>query len=51
MQGYSKGSVRPFIACHYNGQVEVSIQGYIRASVGTTERSIIMVNRGLNARL
>jgi hypothetical protein len=34
MQGYNKGSVRPFIPVHYNGLVEASMQGYSKGSVG-----------------
>jgi hypothetical protein len=34
MQGYSKGSVGPFILVHYNGLVEASMQGYSKGSVG-----------------
>jgi hypothetical protein len=34
MQGYSKGSVRPFIPVHYNGLVDASMQGYSKKSVG-----------------
>jgi hypothetical protein len=34
MQGYSKGSVEPFVTVHYNGQVEASMEGYSKGSVG-----------------
>jgi hypothetical protein len=34
MQGYSKGSVGPFIPVHYNGLIQVSMQGYSKGSVG-----------------
>jgi hypothetical protein len=34
MQGYSKGSVGPFITVHFNGYVEASMQGYNKGSVG-----------------
>jgi hypothetical protein len=34
MQGYSKGSVGPFIPVHYNGSLEASMQGYFKGSVG-----------------
>jgi hypothetical protein len=34
MQGYSKGSVGPFMTVHYNAYVEVSKQGYNNGSLG-----------------
>jgi hypothetical protein len=34
MQGYSKGSVEPFIPVHNNGLVEAWMQGYSKGSVG-----------------
>jgi hypothetical protein len=34
MQGYSKGSVGPFIPVHYNCLVQASTQSYIKLSVG-----------------
>jgi hypothetical protein len=34
MQGYSKGSVGPFIPDYYNRLVEAYMQGYIKGSVG-----------------
>jgi hypothetical protein len=35
MQGYTKGSVGPFITVRYNGHVGAFIQGYSKVSVGT----------------
>jgi hypothetical protein len=34
MQGYSKGSVRPFIPFHYNRSVEASMQSYSKGNMG-----------------
>jgi hypothetical protein len=42
MQDYGKCSVWPFIAVHYNDQVQAPMQGHSMASVGTSERSIIL---------
>jgi hypothetical protein len=35
VQGYSKGSVRPFIPIHYNDLVEDPMQGYSKGSKGS----------------
>jgi hypothetical protein len=35
MQGYSKGSLCSFMLVHYNGEVEASMQGYIKWSIWT----------------
>jgi hypothetical protein len=34
MQGYSKGSLGPFLPVHYNGLLEVCMQVYNNGSVG-----------------
>jgi hypothetical protein len=34
MQGYSKGSVGPFMTVHYNVYVEGSLQVYSKVSLG-----------------
>jgi hypothetical protein len=34
MQGYSKGSLVPFILVYYNRYLEASIQGYSKGSLG-----------------
>jgi uncharacterized protein involved in high-affinity Fe2+ transport len=34
MQGYSNGSVRPYITVNYNVYVEACMQGYTEGSVG-----------------
>jgi hypothetical protein len=33
MQGYSKGSVGPFLLVHYNGQLQASMLFYNKASM------------------
>jgi hypothetical protein len=35
MQGYSKGSMGPFMTVHNNGKEEASMQGYSKGSLGT----------------
>jgi hypothetical protein len=42
MQGYSKGSVGPFMTVHYNGYVEAFIKGYNKGSVVPFMTAIIM---------
>jgi hypothetical protein len=34
MQGYSKGSLGPFITVQYNGYIEASKQGYSKGNLG-----------------
>jgi hypothetical protein len=34
MQGYSKGSLGPFMLVHYNGYVETYMQTYSKGSLG-----------------
>jgi hypothetical protein len=34
MQGYSEGSLGPFITVRYNGNSEASMQGYSKGSLG-----------------
>jgi hypothetical protein len=44
MQGYSKGTVGPYISVHFNVYVVYIMQGYGKGIVGPSKQSIIIDN-------